>query len=78
MEDKKGKTVATLFGKWDDNLHYVIGGPFGKGKGSNVSSNSKPHFLWNRHQIPEQQTRYNLTEFALTLNEITPELKVTV
>lgn len=76
VEDKKGKTVATIFGKWDDNLHYVIGGHLGKGKGSNVSS--KPHLLWKRNPIPEQQTRYNLTEFAITLNEITPQLKVTI
>jgi hypothetical protein len=75
VEDKKGKTAATLFGKWDDSLHYIIGGHSGKGKGSN---SSKPHMLWKRNQLPEQQTRYNLTEFALTLNEITPGLKVIV
>ncbi|KAK2391257.1 oxysterol-binding protein-related protein 1C [Trifolium repens] len=72
VEDKKGKTAATLFGKWDDSLHYIIGGHSGKGKGSN---SSKAHMLWKRNQLPEQQTRYNLTEFALTLNEITPGLK---
>lgn len=76
MEDKKGKNVATLFGKWDESLHYVIGGNSGKGKGSNVSS--KPHLIWKRNQPPEQQTRYNLTQFAITLNEITPGLKVAV
>lgn len=75
MEDKKGKTVATLFGKWDESLHYVVGGQSGKGKGSNHGS-SKPHLLWKRNPLPEQQTRYNLTQFAITLNEITPGLKV--
>ncbi|KAJ1386600.1 Oxysterol-binding protein [Sesbania bispinosa] len=73
VEDKKGRTVATLFGKWDESLHYVIGGPSGKGKGSNVPS--KPHLLWKRNPVSEHQTRYNLTQFALTLNEITPGLK---
>ncbi|TKY73762.1 Oxysterol-binding protein-related protein 1C [Spatholobus suberectus] len=73
VEDKKGRTVATLFGKWDESLHYVIGGNSGKGKGSNVSS--KPHLLWKRSPTPEYQTRYNLTQFAITLNEITPGLK---
>jgi len=34
MEDNNGKIVATLNGKWDKDLHYVIGGSFGKGKGS--------------------------------------------
>nr|KYP40759.1 Oxysterol-binding protein 1 [Cajanus cajan] len=73
VEDKKGKTVATLFGKWDESLHYVIGGNSGKGKGSNPSS--KPHLLWKRNPAPEHQTRYNLTQFAMTLNELTPGLK---
>ncbi|KAK7410947.1 hypothetical protein VNO78_02195 [Psophocarpus tetragonolobus] len=73
VEDKKGRTVATLFGKWDESLHYVIGGNSGKGKGSNVSS--KPHLLWKRSPEPEIQTRYNLTQFAITLNELTPGLK---
>ncbi|QCE15074.1 oxysterol-binding protein-related protein 1B-like isoform X1 [Vigna unguiculata] len=73
VEDKKGKTVATLIGKWDESLHYVIGGSFGKGKGSNESS--KPHFLWKKNPPPEHQTRYNFTQFAITLNEITPGLK---
>jgi len=59
--------MATLFGKWDDSLHYIIGA--GKGKG---------HMLWKRNEIPEQKTRYNLTEFAITLNEITPGLKVII
>ncbi|XP_027360753.1 oxysterol-binding protein-related protein 1B-like [Abrus precatorius] len=73
VEDKKGRTAATLFGKWDESLHYVIGGNSGKGKGSNVSS--KPHLLWKRNPAPEHQTRYNLTQFAITLNELTPGLQ---
>lgn len=64
--------MATIFGKWDESLHYVIGGH--SGKGSNVSA--KPQLLWKRSPVPEYQTRYNLTQFATTLNEITPGLKV--
>ncbi|KAG5067149.1 hypothetical protein JHK86_010880 [Glycine max] len=77
VEDKKGRTVATLFGTWDESLHYVIGGNSGKGKGSSYVS-SKPHVLWKRSPTPEYQTRYNLTQFAITLNEITPGLKVSI
>ena len=77
MEDKKGRTVATLFGTWDESLHYVIGGNSGKGKESSYVS-SKPHVLWKRSPTPEYQTRYNLTQFAITLNEITPGLKVSI
>ncbi|KAG5046037.1 hypothetical protein JHK86_015443 [Glycine max] len=77
VEDKKGRTVATIFGKWDESLHFIIGGNSGKGKrSSNVSS--KPHLLWKRNPTPEYQTRYNLTQFAITLNEITPGLKVSI
>ena len=61
MEDKKGTTVATLFEKWDESLHYVIGGNFGK-----------------RSLTPEYQTRYNVTQFSITLYEITPRLKVSI
>ncbi|KAF1870990.1 hypothetical protein Lal_00020724 [Lupinus albus] len=73
VEDKKGKNVGTIFGKWDESLHYVIGGNSDKGKGSNVPS--KPNLLWKRSPPPEYQTRYNLTQFAITLNEMTPGLK---
>ncbi|RZC16914.1 Translation factor GUF1-like, chloroplastic [Glycine soja] len=58
VEDKKGRTVATLFGTWDESLHYVIGGNSGKGKGSSYVS-TKPHVLWKRSPTPEYQTRYN-------------------
>ncbi|XP_028786223.1 oxysterol-binding protein-related protein 1C-like [Neltuma alba] len=73
VADKKGRTVATLRGKWDESLHYVVGDNARKGKGSVVSS--KPHLLWKRSEPPEHPTRYNLTQFGITLNEITPELR---
>ncbi|KAF7834098.1 oxysterol-binding protein-related protein 1B-like [Senna tora] len=72
VEDKNGKTVATVCGKWDESLHYVICESSEKGKGS---SNSKPCLLWKRSEPSMYPTRYNLTEFAITLNEITPGLK---
>ncbi|KAI4336492.1 hypothetical protein L6164_015014 [Bauhinia variegata] len=73
VEDKKGKTVATLFGKWDDSLHYITGDSSGKGKKSDGSS--KPRPLWKRSEPSEYPTRYNLTKFAITLNELVPGLK---
>lgn len=33
VQDKNGKTVATRFGKWNEILHYVMGGSNEKGKG---------------------------------------------
>uniref|UniRef100_A0A1J3FDV1 Oxysterol-binding protein-related protein 1A n=4 Tax=Noccaea caerulescens TaxID=107243 RepID=A0A1J3FDV1_NOCCA len=67
VEDKNGKTVAKLFGKWDESMHYVMIGNQGKANES--------HLLWKRNKAPENPTRYNLTRFGMTLNELTPGLK---
>ncbi|CAL4926886.1 unnamed protein product [Urochloa decumbens] len=73
VQDRSGRTVATLFGKWDESMHYVMGDCFGKGKGSEQFSEA--HLLWKRSKPPKFPTRYNLTRFAITLNELTPGLK---
>ncbi|XP_039782945.1 oxysterol-binding protein-related protein 1C-like isoform X2 [Panicum virgatum] len=73
VQDRSGRTVATLFGKWDESMHYVMGDCFGKGKGSEQFSEA--HLLWKRSKPPKFPTRYNLTSFAITLNELTPGLK---
>ncbi|XVF39411.1 hypothetical protein PTKIN_Ptkin01aG0032500 [Pterospermum kingtungense] len=74
VQDRNGKTVATLFGKWDESMHYANGDCSGKGKGND--SLSQTHLLWKRSKPPKDPTRYNLTRFAITLNELTPGLKV--
>ncbi|KAK3230726.1 hypothetical protein Dsin_002607 [Dipteronia sinensis] len=74
VQDRNGKTVATLFGKWDESMHYVNGECSGKGKG--FESLSEAHLLWKRSKPPKFPTRYNFTRYAITLNELTPELKV--
>lgn len=76
VQDRSGRTVATLFGKWDESMHYVMGDCFGKGKGSEQFSEA--HLLWKRSKPPQFPTRYNLTRFAITLNELTPGLKVKI
>ncbi|CAL4918615.1 unnamed protein product [Urochloa decumbens] len=73
VQDRSGRTVATLFGKWDESMHYVMGDCFGKGKGSEQFSEA--HLLWKRSKPPKFPTRYNFTRFAITLNELTPGLK---
>ncbi|KAK8921595.1 Oxysterol-binding protein-related protein 1C [Platanthera zijinensis] len=65
--------MATLFGMWDDNLHYVNGDPSAKGKGARTLS--KAQLLWNRIKPPKNSTRYNLIGFAITHKELTPGLK---
>ncbi|KAK8552564.1 hypothetical protein V6N13_120955 [Hibiscus sabdariffa] len=73
VQDRHGKTVATLFGKWDESMHYVNGDCSAKGKG--LDSLAESHLLWKRSKPSKYPTRYNLTRFAITLNELTPGLK---
>ncbi|KAH9605631.1 hypothetical protein KSS87_003036 [Heliosperma pusillum] len=73
VKDKNGKTVATLFGKWDESMHYVNGDYSGKGKGGDTASDA--HLLWRRSKPAKFPTRYNLSRFAIALNELTPELE---
>ncbi|KAH1245322.1 Oxysterol-binding protein-related protein 1C [Glycine max] len=73
IQDSNGKTVSTLFGKWDESMHYVNGDYTGKGKGHESLSDAR--LLWKRSRAPKFPTRYNFTRFAITLNELTPGLK---
>ncbi|KAL0296232.1 UNVERIFIED_CONTAM: Oxysterol-binding protein-related protein 2A [Sesamum radiatum] len=70
VEDVKGKKVAQLFGKWDDSMYFANG----EGTG-NLKDRSEASLLWKRNKPPENLTRYNLTSFAITMNELTPGLK---
>ncbi|XAR70441.1 hypothetical protein NMG60_11027290 [Bertholletia excelsa] len=67
VEDVTGKKVATLFGKWDDSMYYMNGD--GSSKPKDFSN-----ALWKRCKSPNV-TRYNMTSFAITLNELTPGLQ---
>ncbi|KAG4194244.1 hypothetical protein ERO13_A06G041600v2 [Gossypium hirsutum] len=73
VQDRNGKTMASLLGKWDESMHYVNGDYSARGKGQ--ESLSESHLLWRRSKPPKYPTRYNLTRFAITLNELTPGLK---
>lgn len=66
--------MATLYGKWDESMYFVNGDSSGKGKG--YESLSDARLLWKRSKPPKFITRYNLTRFAITLNELSPGLKV--
>ncbi|KAK9036531.1 hypothetical protein V6N11_078527 [Hibiscus sabdariffa] len=72
VEDLSGKKVATLLGKWDDSMYYINGYESGKPKDFSPSNSS---LLWKKNDPPPNPTRYNLTAFAITLNELTPELQ---
>ncbi|KAL2317763.1 hypothetical protein Fmac_031639 [Flemingia macrophylla] len=73
VQDRNGKTLSTLLGKWDDSMYYINGDYSGKGKG--YESMSDTHLIWKRSKPPKFPTRYNFTRFAITLNELTPGLK---
>ncbi|KAM7257566.1 hypothetical protein ACFE04_013307 [Oxalis oulophora] len=73
VEDTSGKKVATLFGKWDDSMHCTYGDATIKQKDSDLSSNAT--LLWKSNKPPPNLTRYNLSAFSITLNELTPGLK---
>ncbi|XP_047325832.1 oxysterol-binding protein-related protein 2A-like isoform X2 [Impatiens glandulifera] len=79
VEDISGKKVATLFGKWDDSMYYYISGDRNtnnvKGGKELKEVSDDAHLLWKRVHPPSNLTRYNLTSFAITLNEITQGLK---
>jgi hypothetical protein len=63
-------------GKWDESMHCIIGD-----NSSMVSSNGSHHsagptLLWKENEPAANPTRYNLSSFAITLNKLTPGLKV--
>ncbi|KAI9111118.1 hypothetical protein K1719_017993 [Acacia pycnantha] len=71
VEDVSGKKAAAIFGKWDDSMYYVIGDEKVKSK----HTPSDASMLWKRTKPPTNLTRYNMTSFAITLNELVPGLK---
>lgn len=70
VEDVTGKKVTTLCGKWDDGMYYINGDGTSKTKDMSDAT-----LLWKRSMPPPNLTRYNLTSFAITLNELTPGLQ---
>uniref|UniRef100_A0A453J9T0 PH domain-containing protein n=1 Tax=Aegilops tauschii subsp. strangulata TaxID=200361 RepID=A0A453J9T0_AEGTS len=68
VEDIGGTKVATLRGKWDESLYCNV-------TNDGVNSSAESTLLWEKHEPPTNPTRYNLSSFAITLNELTPNLK---
>ncbi|KAF5729866.1 oxysterol-binding protein-related protein 2A isoform X4 [Tripterygium wilfordii] len=73
VEDKMGKKVVSLFGKWNESMYYNKGDGMCKPKDFNPSCGAS--LLWKSTKTPPNLTRYNLTSFAITLNELTPGLQ---
>lgn len=71
QDNKTGEKVAMLLGKWDEAMYYVLGDPTTKPKGYDPMTEAT--LLWERDKSVTR-TRYNLTPFAISLNELTPGL----
>lgn len=72
VEDVMGTEVASLIGKWDDSLYYCVGtGSMSRG----FNQTQMASLLWKRTNPPVKPNRYNLSSFAVTLNELTSDLK---
>ncbi|GJN09387.1 hypothetical protein PR202_ga27390 [Eleusine coracana subsp. coracana] len=69
VKDVNGATVATLMGKWDRNMYCITTTTDASGPNADVT------LLWEKNEPSANPTRYNLSSFAITLNELTPELK---
>ena len=74
VHDRSGNKLATLIGKWDESMYFVMGDVAVKSR--RYDPMSEAVILWRKNDPPECPTRYNLTSFAITLNELTPGLKV--
>lgn len=71
QDNRTGEKVAMLVGKWDEAMYYVLGDPTTKPKGYDPMTEAV--LLWERDKSAPK-TRYNLTPFAISLNEIIPGL----
>ncbi|GER56033.1 oxysterol-binding family protein [Striga asiatica] len=72
QDNKTGEKVAFLLGKWDEAMYYVMGDPSTKANGYDPMTEAI--LLWERDKsVPK--TRYNLTPFAVSLNELTSGLQ---
>lgn len=63
-------------GKWDESVHCIIGDDASKVKCHGPHQSAGATLLWLKNEPPANPTRYNLSSFAITLNELTRELKV--
>ncbi|XP_073139172.1 oxysterol-binding protein-related protein 1D [Henckelia pumila] len=72
QDNRTGEKVAVLLGKWDEAMYYVMGDPSTKPKGYDPMTETV--LLWERDKSITK-TRYNLTPFAISLNELTHGLR---
>lgn len=69
--------VSGQFLRDDEKLPCTLGGAWDKELYVNMPDASKRR-LWQTYPMPKAETRYNMTRFAIYLNELTPGLKAKV
>ncbi|KAJ4803050.1 hypothetical protein LUZ62_015616 [Rhynchospora pubera] len=75
VHDKSsGAKEATLIGRWDDSMYCTVNDDASISNSCALAQQNNT-LLWKKNGPPENPTRYNLTSFAIALNEITPDLK---
>ncbi|KAJ3681875.1 hypothetical protein LUZ60_014448 [Juncus effusus] len=75
-EQSSGQKTATLSGKWDDSMYCSINDDaLTSAPAQQNNNNNNTTLLWRKNEPSANPTRYNLSSFAITLNELTQELK---
>lgn len=77
-EDGSGRKLATLIGKWSEHLHLVMGDPSNVNLGDEKRVLAEAQLLWKANARSEHCGKYKFTPFCVTLNELTPQLRVSV
>ncbi|XP_062192636.1 oxysterol-binding protein-related protein 2A-like isoform X1 [Phragmites australis] len=72
VEDNAGNKASFLVGKWDESMYYSNLDTF---KVKSADQLQGASLLWERNKPAPNPTRYNLSSFAITLNELTPGLQ---
>jgi hypothetical protein len=72
VEDDDGNKPSFLIGKWDENMYYSN---LDTSKVKSVDQLKGAVLLWEKNKPSPNPTRYNLSSFAITLNELSPDLQ---
>ncbi|XP_039816198.1 oxysterol-binding protein-related protein 2A-like isoform X2 [Panicum virgatum] len=72
VEDNDGSKASFLIGKWDESMYYSNSDTFKVRSADQLKGAS---LLWEKNKPAPNPTRYNLSSFAITLNELTPGLQ---
>ncbi|XP_062195198.1 oxysterol-binding protein-related protein 2A-like isoform X2 [Phragmites australis] len=72
VEDNDGNKASFLIGKWDESMYYSNLDTF---KVKSADQLQGASVLWEKNKPAANPTRYNLSSFTITLNELTPGLQ---